>query len=425
MVWSKRLHEWLTAAGVSPSIAEWTVETSEVVGVFFLAWLANFVAKRIIVSTVTKITERTETRWDNILVSRKVFHLLSHLAPALVIYTLAPHVFESESLIGAAMKGAQIYMLVVGVLSLSAFLNAVHDIYRTFEVSSRIPIFAYLQVVKLLVTLAAVIVSVSVFIDKSPLLLLSGLGAATAILLLIFKDTILGLVAGIQLMAHDMVRMGDWIEMPKYGADGDVAEITLNVVKVRNFDKTVTTIPTYALITDSFKNWRGMKDSGGRRIKRAINVDIGSIHFLGDEEIGELVKIKKLRGYLEDRVRQIKEYNEKYGDADASPANGRRLTNIGAFREYCRAYLLENDSIHKEMTFLVRQLAPTPQGLPIEIYVFSNDQRWPVYEGIQADIFDHLLAVLPLFGLRAFQQPSGADLAGAAAALASKDLPAG
>lgn len=385
--------------------------------VVFLAWLANIAAKRVILAAVRKFAERTTTDWDDKLVERKVFQTLSHLAPALVLYSLAPTVLEDQGWVTAALKAAQIYMLLVGVMSVSALMNALHDIYQTFAVARRIPIFAYLQVVKLLVTIAALIVVVSIVIEKSPLLLLSGLGAATAILLLVFKDTILGLVAGIQLVAHDMVRPGDWIEMPKYGADGDVEEITLNVVKVRNFDKTVTTIPTYALISDSFKNWRGMQESGGRRIKRSISIDVGTIKFLDRGEVDELMKITKLREYLKERRSEIEAHNEKYGDADASPANGRRMTNLGAFREYCKAFLRQHESIHKEMTFLVRQLAPTAKGLPIELYVFTNDQRWLFYEGIQADIFDHLFAVLPLFGLRPFQEPSGADVSQAAEAL--------
>jgi len=420
MTWFEDLRAWVLSLGASEWTADWVVEGSQVLAVMAVAWLANLIAKRIILAALSSFASRTKTDWDDKLVRRRVFHTLSHLAPALVLYLLAPLTFESASLVTAALKGAQIYMLMVGVLSVGALLNGLHDIYLTFEVSRRIPIFAYMQVVKLVVTIAALIVSISIVIEKSPLLLLSGLGAATAILLLVFKDTILGLVAGVQLVSNDMVRPGDWIEMPKYGADGDVEEITLNVVKVRNFDKTVTTIPTYALISDSFKNWRGMQESGGRRIKRAISIDVGTIRFLSDEQVDELMKIKKLRGYLEERRRQIEEYNRTYEDADASPANGRRMTNIGAFREYCKAYLSQNEKIHKEMTFLVRQLAPTPQGLPIEIYVFTNDQRWPVYEGIQADIFDHLFAVLPLFGLRPFQEPSGADVAHAAEALAAR-----
>ncbi|MBI1357533.1 MAG: mechanosensitive ion channel [Acidobacteria bacterium] len=417
MDWVEKLRGWVLGLGASNETAFWVVECTQVLAVALLAWIANLITKRILLAAVKGFTQRTATTWDDKILNRGVFRRLSHLAPAMVIYSLAPLTLETSALVTAALKGAQIYMIVVGVLTIDAALNAFHDIYLTFPVSRRIPVFAYVQVVKLLMTIAALIVVVAIVIEKSPLLLLSGLGAATAILLLVFKDTILGLVAGIQLVAQDMVRPGDWIEMPKYGADGDVEEITLNVVKVRNFDKTVTTIPTYALISDSFKNWRGMQDSGGRRIKRAISIDVGSIHFLSDAQLEELKQVKKLRSYLEEKQREITAYNAEYGDAEASPANGRRMTNIGAFREYCSAYLKQHPKIRQDMTFLVRQLAPTAQGLPIELYVFTNDQRWPFYEGIQADIFDHLYAVLPLFGLRPFQQPSGGDLSNAAAAL--------
>lgn len=401
---------WMRELGMGEDAAILATDGIEVLWVALVAWIANFVAKRILLLVVEQFAQRTKTHWDDRLVERRVFHRLAHLAPGMVIYSMAPVVLTTPELIMWAQKGAQIYMILAGVLVIDALLTAVNDIYTGYDVANRIPILSYLQVIKLVVSLAGLIVVVSLVIDKSPLLLLSGLGAATAVLLLIFKDTILGLVAGIQLVANDMVRKGDWIEMPKYGADGDVEEITLNVVKVRNWDKTVTTIPTYALISDSFRNWRGMTESGGRRIKRAIRIDMNSIGFLSRERIEELRGIKKLSRYLEQREQEIEAYNREYGDVDKSPANGRRMTNIGVFREYCKAYLSQHKDIHKDMTFLVRQLAPDAEGLPLEIYVFSSDQRWVEYEGIQADIFDHLLAVLPLFGLRAYQRPAGADL---------------
>ncbi|MCB1020505.1 MAG: mechanosensitive ion channel [Bryobacterales bacterium] len=414
---TERFVAWAQQLGAGEESAQYLGQFVHLLSVALLAWIAAAVTRSVFVRIVDRIADRTRTHWDDALVNRRVFHWLAHLAPGLVIYSFAPAALDSPDVIEWVRKLAQIYMLVVGALSLDAALNAGHDIYRTFEVSKRIPIYAYVQVVKLLITLAAVIVTVSLLIDKSPLLLLSGLGAATAILLLVFKDTILGLVAGIQLVAQDMVRPGDWIEMAKYGADGDVEEITLNVVKIRNFDKTVTTIPTYALISDAFRNWRGMQESGGRRIKRALSIDLNTIGFLDDERYKRLTGIKKLRPYLEERRREIALYNEEYGDADLSPANGRRMTNIGAFRAYCQLYLREHPKIDTDMTFLVRQLAPTSTGLPIEIYVFSREQRWVQYEGIQADIFDHLIAVLPLFDLRAYQEPSGLDITRAGGAL--------
>ncbi len=247
----------------------------------------------------------------------------------------------------------------------------------------------------------------SIVLQKSPLVFLTGMGAMTAILLLVFKDAILGLVAGIQLMANDMVRPGDWIEMPKYGADGDVIDVSLTTLKVRNWDKTITTVPTYALISDSFKNWRGMEDSGGRRIKRSISIDLDSIRHCDDEMLDRFEKIDRIRDYVLETRARIAEANRDATIDAALPVNGRQMTNIGTFRKYMEAYLREIPEVHPEMTFLVRQLQPTERGLPIEIYVFSKDQRWVQYEAIQADIFDHFFASLPYFDLRAFQLPSG------------------
>jgi miniconductance mechanosensitive channel len=266
-------------------------------------------------------------------------------------------------------------------------------------------------------SIAVGVFALSITLDKSPWVFLSGLGAMTAVVLLIFKDAILGLVAGIQLSANDMVRPGDWIEMSKYGADGDVMEVTLTTVKVRNWDKTITTIPTYALISDSFRNWRGMTMSGGRRIKRSVWIDVNSIRFCSPEMIEKFERIALLKEYVRSKREELEKYNREQGVDDASPVNGRRMTNVGTFRAYLVQYLRHHPQVHQQLTLLVRQLQPTEKGLPIEVYVFSSDQRWVEYEAIQADIFDHILAVLPEFGLRPFQSPSGADIAGALSGL--------
>ena len=415
----ERVRGWFEAQGFDEQFSLYASELVEILVVIALAFLANLIAKKVILRLVSRISVKTKTDWDDILVRRKVFQRLSHIAPAVVIYTMAPVVFQTPNLVAVSRIASQVYMLVVGLLVIDAALTGANEIYQQFDVSKRIPIRGYLQVVKLILSLGALIISVSLIIDKSPLLLLSGLGAMTAVLLLIFRDTILGLVAGIQLVAHDMMRPGDWIEMPSHGIDGDVEDITLNVVKIRNFDKTVVTVPTYKLISESFKNWRGMSDSGGRRIKRSILLDVNSIRFCTPQLFDKLRKIESLRGYLDERQSEIDKDNSKRQVDPSSPANGRRLTNVGLFRQYVLAYLRGREDIHPEMTFLVRQLAPSPQGMPLEIYVFSSDQRWVHYEGIQADIFDHLYAVLPLFELRAFQQPSGLDLAEAAKSLAT------
>ncbi len=405
------LLRWFSGLGFTDYAASIAIDMVQVVVVLAIALLANFVVKRILLNIVHRVAVRTATTWDDELASHKIFHRLAQLAPAIVIYSFAPAAFETPQAADYMQRAALIYMLLVGLLAVNSALNAANTIYQRFEVAKRISILGYLQVVKLVLTLAAVIAGISIWIQQSPLLLLSGLGAMTAILLLIFKDTILGLVAGIQLVANDMVRPGDWVEMPKYGADGDVIEITLNVVKVKNWDKTITTVPTYAFISDSFKNWRGMTESGGRRIKRSLLIDVSSIKFCPPELLNRLKQINRLRPFIEQRSKEIAQANSASGSSEDSPANGRRMTNIGLFRQYATEYLLENPLIKKDMTFLVRQLEPTSEGLPLQIYVFSADQRWAYYEGIQGDIFDHLFAVLPLFELRAYQKPSGFDVA--------------
>jgi len=407
----------LSGLGLTAGQIAFVVQAAAVAGVAFLAWLSNLLAKRIILRVVGHVIRKTKTDWDDALLKRKVFSRLSHLAPALIIWGLAPMVLEVGTNPAAlARRAAEIYMIVVGLLVLNAFLEAANDIYRKFALSVRLPLRGYIQVIKIFLAIAAGVFALSITLDKSPWVFLSGLGALTAVILLIFKDTILGFVAGIQLNANDMIRPNDWIQMPKYGADGDVIDVTLTTVKVRNFDKTVTTIPTYALISDSFKNWRGMTESGGRRIKRSLYIDVNSIRFCTPDMIEKFSGIKYLQDYIEKKQEELTAYNEEQGIDDEILVNGRRMTNIGTFRAYLLSYLRNHPKIHNDMTFLVRQLQPTERGLPLEIYVFSNDQEWVGYEAIQADIFDHLFAAMPEFGLRPFQNPTGADIAGLAPA---------
>ncbi len=302
------------------------------------------------------------------------------------------------------------YLIIMGLVVINSVLNAINDIYQTFEISKVKPVKGYIQVVKIIVVTLGVILVIANLMGKSPLLLLSGIGALSAVLMLVFKDSLLGLVAGIQLTSNDMVRVGDWIEMPKYGADGDVIDISLNTVKVQNFDKTITTIPSYALISDSFINWRGMQTSGGRRMKRSLFVDTTSISFCTEEMINKFKNIHYLSDYIINREREIAEYNTRNKINQTNPVNGRALTNIGVFRAYISNYLQNHPGINQEMTLMVRQLAPSENGLPIEIYAFTNDVKWAVYETVQADIFDHLFAVAPEFGIQLFQNPSGSDL---------------
>ena len=379
--------------------------------VISLSVLANFVVKRLIVSVVKSLVSRSRTTWDDALVKRRVFSKLSHLAPALVLYTGMPLALEGYGLLTSLHSSAAlIYMILVAVLVVDSLLNAVHDIYGTYGISREVPIKSFLQVLKLVIYFVSGILILSIILDRTPLYFLSGLGALTVVLMLIFKDAILGFVAGIQLTANRMVAPGDWIEMPRYGADGDVVEMTLTTVKVQNWDKTITTVPTYALISESFKNWRGMQQSGGRRIKRAIHIDMNSIRFCTEEMIGRFSKIQYISKYVETKRAELAEYNRSAKVDDSSLANGRRMTNIGTFRAYVQAYLQNHPMVSQEMTLIIRQLAPGEHGLPIEIYVFCTDIRWAHYEAIQADIFDHILAVLPEFDLRIFQTLSGSDL---------------
>jgi miniconductance mechanosensitive channel len=375
-----------------------------------LALIADFLTRRILVQTIKRIVARTKVTWDDILIKRKVFTRFAHLVPALIIYYSAGFILADYPVMDNLVIGlTKIYMILISLLIIDNIINALHEIYHTFPVSKSRPIKGYVQVVKIFIYFIAVILILSIILGKSPKGLLTGLSAMAAVLLLVFKDTILGLVASIQLSSNKMVQPGDWIEMPKYGADGTVFEITLNTVKVQNWDKTIVTIPTYSLVSDSFTNWRGMEESGGRRIKRSINIDMKSVKFCDEEMLKKFSRISVLKDYIATRKKEIEEYNKLHNIDDSVKVNGRRMTNLGTFRKYVEQYLRNHPKIHQELTFLVRHLQPTEKGIPVEIYVFSNDQAWANYEAIQADIFDHILAVIPEFDLRVFQNPTGDD----------------
>jgi len=384
-------------------IAGWVIVA---LGVIIIAFLAAFITKHVLLAGIKYFVGRTKTQWDDFLLKRNFFTRLSHLAPALVIYFTAYLFAPFDQVL---YRFSNIYMILASLLAVLAFLSAVVDIYNTYNISRHTPIKGYIQVVKIILSVAVGIIVFAAVMDKSPWYFLSGLGAMTAVLIIVFKDSILGLVAGIQLSANDMIRIGDWIEMPKFGADGDVIDVTLNTVKVQNWDKTVTTIPAYALISDSFKNWRGMSESGGRRIKRSISIDMDSIKFCTSEMLDRFESFGVISDYIKSKRAEIEEYNTKLKNDISVVVNRRNLTNIGTFRAYIESYLRSHPKVHKGMTFLVRQLPPGEHGLPIEIYVFSSDQDWINYEGIQSDIFDHLLAVIPMFDLAVFQMPSGSD----------------
>ena len=385
-----------------------------VAGILLLAWLADNLTRRYILKVISRAVAKTKFTWDDVIFERKVFRKLAHVAPAIIIYYGAPLVSGIPvNLAQIVQRVALGFIVLLIVLSVDGLLSALNDIYSTRPDAKSRPIKGYLQIVKIVLYIAAGILVISTLTGKQPTLILGGFGAMTAILLLVFKDTILSLVASVQITQYDMIAVGDWIEMPKYGADGDVIDIALHTITIQNWDKTITTIPTHKFIEDSFKNWRGMSRSGGRRIKRALHLDVNSVRFLTEEEIAHLSRFELLKDYLRDKLREIEAHNaeEAGGNPDLVP-NLRQLTNVGTLRAYILAYLRQHPKIHQDMTLIVRQLQPGPDGLPMEIYAFSNDTDWSNYEGLQGDIFDHIFAIVSEFGLRVFQKPSGKDLEG-------------
>ena len=406
----EQLEVWFSAElGLQQKVGPIVMDLIILAVLLVLAFIANYVAKRFILKLVEHFASKSSTKWDDVLVKRKFFRRLSHFAPALVIYLMSSVFFENDTAILVTRRIAAIYMLFVAIITIDAFLSSVVDIYHSYDTSRKVPVRIIVQVAKILLYAVVGIVILSTVIGKSPAFFIGGLGAMAAVLMLIFKDSILGLTAGIQLSANKMVRVGDWIEMPKYGADGDIIDISLTTVKVQNWDKTIITIPTFALVSEGVKNWRGMSESGGRRIKRSIYIDMTSVKFCTEEMTEKFSKIKYLSDYIQSKEKELSEFNSQKNIDDSVLVNGRRMTNIGTFRAYLVSYLKDHPKINKNLTFLVRQLDPGPNGLPIEIYVFSNDQVLANYEAIQADIFDHVLAVIPEFELKVFQNPTGAD----------------
>ena len=402
---------WLAQRGLGESEASIVAAVAAVAAVLLLSFVAFVLTRRVLLRVLGAAARRSRTTWDDALIDNKVFSRLSHLVPAAILYTTAPLVFRDFP---QAASGTQtmsfVYMALVGVTVTDALLNAVSTIYSTFPASAKIQIKPIVQVLKIVVYFSVSISVLAILLGQSPLVFFGGMGAFTAVLLLIFRDPILGLVAGIQLMSNQMVRVGDWIELPKHHADGDVIDVSLTTVKIQNWDKTISTIPTYSLVSESFRNWRGMSESGGRRIKRAVPIDVTSIAFCDAEMLERFQRIQFITEYIERKRVEVELHNREAKVDTTLLVNGRHLTNIGTFRAYLVAYLKNHPQIRQDMTSLVRQLPVTERGLPIELYIFSADQVWANYEAIQADIFDHVLAVLPLFDLRAFQNPTGADV---------------
>ena len=391
----------------------WLMTTLQLLVLVLFVWLANAITRTVLVRVLTRTIKAAPTHWDNAVFGRGVIARLANVVPALVAYYGISFVQGLPAGVTLVVRGvASAYVVLTIALALSNLLNAINTIYeqRDPERARARPIKGYLQVTKIVIFFLAAILIIATLFNRDPLLLLSGLGAMTAVLMLVFKDTLLSLVASVQLSTHDMLRVGDWIEMPQVNADGFAIDISLHTVKVQNWDKTITTIPTWRLISESYKNWRGMFESGGRRIKRALYLDQTSVRFLTPEERQRLRRFALIDDYLDRKQAELEAFNAKLIAEGKDPVNTRRVTNIGTFRAYVQAYIDNHPRIHKEMFRLVRQLQPGPTGLPLEIYCFTSTTAWAEYEGIQADIFDHLYAILPEFGLRVFQQPSGEDL---------------
>jgi miniconductance mechanosensitive channel len=400
----------MTWMGASETEARHASDMADFIGVLLIGILLYYIAKFIIVRVLGRIARRTKSLWDDVLLEKKVFNRMAFLLPGILVYQFAPATLEEfPGLVFSVVKATNLYIVFVVLLIINSFFNAVYAIYEDTEFARLHPIKGYIQVAKMIVFVVGGILILSYLFNQTPVYLLGGLGAFSAVMLLIFKDPILGLVGGIQLSANDMVRKGDWINMPKFSADGTVVEISLTTVKVQNWDNTITTLPTYSLVSDAFQNYRGMQESGGRRLKRSINFNMQSVKFCTPEMLERFRKIRILRNYIDQKEAELNIYNSENNIDDEVLINGKRQTNLGVFRAYLQAYLQNHPMIHQEMTLLVRQLQSTDLGIPIEIYVFSKATEWAAFENLQSDIFDHILAIIPLFDLQVFQSPTGDD----------------
>jgi miniconductance mechanosensitive channel len=406
----KHLEYLFTSLGLSNNMAIYVRLLTLLVLLSLLSFFFYWVTKKWVIPLFYKLFKKTSFTWDDALVEKNAFRKLAHITPALIIKIGAPILFRDfPSSLSMVNKLTDAYLIFASVLIVVALLEVVESLFSKMPVFSDKPIASYFQLGRIVLYLISAILILSVLLGKSPIYFLSVFGAMSAVVLLIFKDTILGFVSSIQMSANDMVRVGDWIEMPKFNADGDVIAINLNTVKVRNWDKTVTTIPTYFFTSDSFKNWRGMQESGGRRIKRSLNINVKSVKFVDATARESYKKIFLLKDYIETRQKEIEEFNSKYDFDSSVLINGRRMTNLGVFRHYVESYLKNHPKIHQGLTLLVRQLPLEDKGIPIEVYCFTKTTAWNEYEDIQADVFDHLLASASYFDLDVFQQVSGSD----------------
>ncbi|NOX47517.1 MAG: mechanosensitive ion channel [Chlorobi bacterium] len=403
--------EWLIGLNLSEDAAKLITDFSFFAGLLVLSAFSYIIAKKALVSLIKRLTQKSKTKWDDIFAEKGVFNILAYFIPLYILYTFTPITLSNYPIfVSGAEAIFSALMILVILITINAALNAFNEIYNSFTIAKTRSIKGYVQVIKIVIfTIGAILILTNLFGIDNPAGIVGGLGAFSAVLLLVFKDPILGFVGGIQLSANNMLSPGDWISMPEYNADGTVIDIALTTVKVQNWDKTISTIPTYSLISESFRNWKGMEESGGRRIKRYLFIDMKSIKFCTHEMLVKYERIEYVKQYVEETEKALQEYNKSRNIDDSILVNGRRQTNIGVFRAYLRGYLHNHPKVHDDMTFLIRQLQPSEKGLPIEVYVFSKEQDWAKYEDLQSDIFDHVLAVVPEFDLRVFQNPSGDD----------------
>jgi miniconductance mechanosensitive channel len=399
---------WLIDKGLNETSAEYLTLAIDLLLVFIISLLADYFARRVILRVVTRYVKHSKNQYDDVLLEKRVFKSVAHLLPTFVIYYSLPWLFdEINTTVLLLQKLVVIYGLIIVIGVIHKFLKALEMMALNSKRMQGKPISSYIQLILIIVYIAGGVFIIATLVDKSAVAILTTFGAATAVILLVFRDTILGLVASIQIAGNDMVRIGDWVSMPKYGADGDVLEINLTTVKVRNWDKTISTVPTYAFISDSFVNWRGMTNLGVRRIKRSINIDLQTVKFISPEMQGRFMKFERVQNYISERQKEIDLANAKGKNDKSISLNGRQMTNLGLFRRYAETYLSEHPNVAKNETLMVRQLQPTEMGIPLEIYCFSNDIEWLKYESIQSDIMDHLLSATSYFELAVFQRPSG------------------
>lgn len=405
------IDDLLISWGMAPSIANGLDQYIAFIIVLMVAFAADAVCRHILLKAIARLVSQTKATWDDIIFDHRVMVHLSRMVIPVIIYIFIPVAFAdaTSGTLNFLLRICQIIILISFLSFINSLLKAVYTVYSEKEQLRDRPLKGMLQTLQVMVWFIGAIIIVSILINKSPVSLLAGLGASAAILLLVFKDSIMGFVSGVQLSANDMLKVGDWIAMPKYGADGTVIEVTLATVKIRNWDNTITTIPPYLLVSDSFQNWRGMRESGGRRVKRSINIDMTSIRFCTSEMLEKYRRIQLLADYVEKTEGVIKEYNEERGIDNSILVNGRRQTNLGVFRAYLMAYLKSLPDVNQELTCMVRQLQPTDHGIPMELYFFCSIKDWVPYEAVQADVFDHVLAIIPEFDLQVFQSPSGRD----------------